>query len=371
MRALFTLLRRSLQSFGSDKCPTLAAAIAYHTVFALFPIALLGVFLLGFFVGDLSARRQVVDGIGSVITLGDAGKDSLSHTLAGVSLARGWLGLFGLLASIWGASGLFASLRSAMDSVWDVDRPLPFLRAKVHDLTLFVGFAGLLLVSTVSTGLLHSARKAGAQGSQPVHDVAGPLGALLALLLPLLFSFAAFLLLYRFAPHARLHWRDVWPAAAIMAITFDLGKDVLAFYLRHLTSFNVLAGSLGAAILFLAFVYYASQAILFAAEFAKHRLLVEAGVVPATDADAASTQTSLSEKGMGTLARLWRVGHDHHDTGLPYAPGRMDPATNSAANSRQEVLFKRHEARTNAARDTGKEITTAGASRRQEPAEPV
>jgi membrane protein len=356
MPAVLTLLRRSLQSFGADKCATLAAAIAYHTVFALFPMALLGVSLLGFFMGDVSARRQVVDGIASVITLGDAGKDSLSHTLAGVSLAKGWLGLFGLLTGIWGASGLFGSLRSAMDSVWDVDRPLPFLRAKVHDLTLFVGFGGLLLVSTMSTGLLQRARQAGAQGPQPVQNLAGPLGALLALLLPLLFSFAAFLLLYRFTPHARLHWRHVWPAAAIMAMTFDLGKDVLTFYLRHLTSFNALAGSLGAAILFLAFVYYASQAMLFFAEFAKHRLLVEAGVVPATDTQAESTPRSLPEKGMGILVRLWRVGHDHHDTALPYAPGRMDPATNSPTNTREEVLFKRDEGRTNAARDSGKEI---------------
>jgi len=351
MRALLTVLRRSLQSFASDKCPTLAAAIAYHTVFALFPIALLGVSLLGFFVSDDSARRQVVDGIASVITLGDAGKDSLSHTLASIGPARGWLGLFGLLTGIWGASGLFGSLRSAMDSVWDVDRPLPYLRAKMHDLTLFAGFCGLLLVSTVSTGLLQSARKAAAQGSQPMHNFAGPLGGLLALLLPFLFTFAAFMLLYRFTPHARLHWRNVWPAAAMMAITFDFGKDLLAFYLRHLTSFNVLAGSLGAAILFLAYVYYGSQAILFAAEFAKHRMLVEAGVVPATDAEAESTATSLPEKGMGTLARLWRVGHDHHDTELPYAPGRMDPATDSPANTREEVLFKQNEARTNAARD--------------------
>jgi hypothetical protein len=74
-------------------------------------------------------------------------------------------------------------------------------------------------------------------------------------------------------------------------------------------------------------------------------------VVPATDTEAEST---LSEKGMGTLVRLWRVGHDHHDVGLPYAPGRMDPTTNGPANTREEALFKQHEARTNAARDTGK-----------------
>src|SRR3989442_1723630 len=46
MGRLLTLCKRSVQSFGADQCATLAAAIAYHTVFALFPIALFGGLLL-------------------------------------------------------------------------------------------------------------------------------------------------------------------------------------------------------------------------------------------------------------------------------------------------------------------------------------
>ncbi len=346
MQVWFTLIKRSLQSFGSDKCTTLAAAIAYYAVFALFPLALLGVSVLGFFVSDAAARQQVVNGFAAVISLGPASQEALSRTLAGVSRAKGWLGVVGLLTALWSASGLFGNIRSALDSVWDVDRPLPALRAKARDLLLLVSFGILLLLSTLSTGLLQNLDRVTA-----LRPLVGPMSGLLSVVVPLLFTFAAFLVLYRLAPHARLRWGDVWPAAAITAVAFDFGKDLLALYLHHVASLNVLAGSLGAAILFLIFVYYATLIILLAAEFNKHWLLVRAGAVPATDTQPQAAHVPLPEKLRGVLERLWEVGYPHHETDLPYAPGRQDPATNRPTNTREEVLFNQRRTTAEAARD--------------------
>lgn len=351
MGGFVTLLKRSFQSFGSDKCATLSASIAYYTVFSLFPMALVGVSVLGFFVGDQSARRQVVDGIAQVITLGDQGQEALAKTLAGVSSSKGVLGIIGLLTAAWSASGLFGAIRSALDSVWDVDRPLPMLRAKARDLGLFVGFGGLLGASTASTGVLTGAREAGARWLGPLLDLAGPLFGLLIFVAPLALTFAAFMVLYRFGPHTRLGWRDVLPAAVIAALFFEFGKNLLTYYIANLGNFNALAGSLGAAILFLVFVYYAAQVILFAAEVAKHRLLVRAGTLPATDPKVNTPKVPLAEKVKGTLVRLWKVEEPHHDHELPYAPGRLDPATNRPTNTREEVLLKQQEARERAGED--------------------
>ncbi|HET8647123.1 MAG TPA: YihY/virulence factor BrkB family protein, partial [Vicinamibacteria bacterium] len=213
MGRFITLIKRSLQSFGADKCSIFSAAIAYYMVFTLVPMALLGVSVLGLVVGDASARQQVIDGIASVITLGAEGEAALASTLSGVSRASGVLGLVGLLTAAWSVSGLFGVIRSALDTVWDVERPLPTLRAKLHDLMLFAGFGGLLAASTASTGVLQGARAAGAQWLGPLLELAGPVFGLLAFLAPLVLTFAAFMFLYRFGPHARLRWGQVWPAA--------------------------------------------------------------------------------------------------------------------------------------------------------------
>jgi membrane protein len=340
MGSLITLFKRSFQSFGKDRCATLSAAIAYRTIFSLFPLALVGVSLLGFFLGDESARERVVSGISGVITLGADGEAALSSTLGGVSAAKGWLGINGLLTAMWSASGLFGEMRSALNQVWDVDRPRPMLRAKLQDVLLMLGFGGLLGASTASTGVLQGAREAGAEWLGPLLNMAGPVFALLAILLPLVLTFAAFMVLYKLAPHARLSWRDVLPAAIIAALFFEFGKNLLTLYITRMGNFNALAGSLGAAILVLVFVYYASQVILLAAEVAKHRLLIRAGSVPATDPKVDKPKQSIGTKIKQAIEHLWTIPEPHHDPELPYKPSRLDPATNRPANTKELIYVK-------------------------------
>jgi membrane protein len=340
MGAILTIIKRSVTSFRLDRCSTLSAAIAYRTVFALFPLALIGVSLLGFFMGDETARQRVIDGISAVIPLGADGENALQQTLEGVNSAKGWIGLIGLLTAMWSASGLFGELRQALNAVWDVDRTRPMLRAKFQDLMIMFGFGGLLAASTVSTGVLRGAREAGAEGIGPLLDLADPVFNVIVFFAPLLLTFAAFMVLYRIAPHTRLGWRDVWPAALIAALFFEFGKNLLSFYIASLSNFNALAGSLGAAILFLVFIYYASQVILFAAEVAKHHLLIRTGALPATDPKKVKQPGSLVDNATAMLVGLWKSPETHHDAELPYQPARLDPATNRPTNTVEEVNLK-------------------------------
>ena len=334
MRGFMTLVKRSFLSFGSDRCSTLAASIAYNTVFAIFPMALVGVAVLGFIVGNGSARQQVVDGITKVIPLGSQGADALSKTLKGASNAKGIVGIIGVVTAAWSASGLFGSIRTSLDSVWDVDRPLPMLRAKVRDLSLFFVFGGLLGVSVASTGFLHAARTAGDSSFLgAIVSLAGPLFWLLALLVPLVITFTAFMFLYKVAPHARLSWRNVLPAAVIAAVFFQFGMNLLSLYIAHLGNFNALAGTLGAAILLLVFIYNSAEVILLGAEFAKHRMLVQSGDLPATDPATDAPKVSVTEKVKGILARQWVIEEQHHDRDLPYQPARLDPETEAPPGS--------------------------------------
>jgi hypothetical protein len=123
-------------------------------------------------------------------------------------------------------------------------------------------------------------------------------------------------------------------------VYFEFGKNVLTYYIANMGNFNALAGSLGAAILFLVFVYYTAQVILFAAEIAKHRLLVRAGTLPATDPARVKSRQPLADRLRTMAARLWTAGEPHHDAELPYQPARLDPATNRPTNAREEVLLK-------------------------------
>lgn len=301
VRPLVTLIARSIRSFGEDDCGLHAAAIAYYAVFALLPIALVGVGVLGFFIGDESAREHVAGAITNVIALGDSGEATLETTLRGVSRTSGWLGLAGLVIAVWSASVLFGQIRAALDDVWGI-KDLPVLRAKLRDVLLFLGFTSLLLASTIVTGVLVGLWVHAEGWPAPVHGIVGVLLVLAARFSP--FTFAAFLFLHRFGTHARLRWRDVMPAALITTLFFELGKNVFAYYVVRFSTLNALAGSLGAAILLLVWLSYSARVTLFAAEFAKHRKLVRAGLMPAVDPPA-ETRRTLSQYVREAVVRLW------------------------------------------------------------------
>jgi hypothetical protein len=160
----------------------------------------------------------------------------------------------------------------------------------------------------------------------------------------------------------------VLPAAVLSALFFEFGKNVLAYYILNMGGANKLAGSLGAAILLLLFVYYAAQVVLFAAEFAKHRLLVAEGTLPATDPKMESPKVPFLQKLKGTLVRLWTVQDVHHDPELPYEPARLDPATNRPTNTREAVIVKWQLAQAQQRQDADLDATGAapGGDRRRD-----
>ena len=76
------------------------------------------------------------------------------------------------------------------------------------------------------------------------------------------------MLLFRFLPDVRLRWRDVTTGAAVTAVLFTIGQQVIGLYLGQ----SAIASSYGAAgsmMILLLWVYYSCQILLFGAEFTR------------------------------------------------------------------------------------------------------
>jgi membrane protein len=74
-----------------------------------------------------------------------------------------------------------------------------------------------------------------------------------------------FALIFKFIPSTTVPWRDVKMGAAVTSLLFTAGKAVIGFYLGHsaLTSAYGAAASL---VVFLVWIYYSAQILLFGAE---------------------------------------------------------------------------------------------------------
>ena len=76
------------------------------------------------------------------------------------------------------------------------------------------------------------------------------------------------LLLYHYVPPVRPRFADLWVPALLVALTVQVTQVGYGFYLSRFADYNLVYGSLGAAIGFLFLVYLCAAIFLFGAQLA-------------------------------------------------------------------------------------------------------
>ena len=127
-------------------------------------------------------------------------------------------------------------------------------------MVLVIGF--LLLVSLIISAVLAGISKL------EISPLPGftPLWQLLNFGISFGFISLLFALIYKYLPDAKVRWKDVWVGAIITALLFSIGKYLIGLYLGR-GSFGSAYGAAGSLIVFLAWVFYSAQILLFGAEF--------------------------------------------------------------------------------------------------------
>ncbi len=258
------LLRRGIREFREDHCPQMAAAIAFHLLFSMFPLAIMAVGITGLITQDPHARDTVTKAVLGVVPLSSHGRQQLRALLGSVSGGAGALGLLGLIGVLWSASGVMAAARTALNIAWDTDAKRPFLRGKLIDLALVAG-AFLVTGATLGLTLAESIiRRSAVHLPQPLHGLAPASAVLISVAL----LFAAFAFLYRFVPAVPTRLSGIWPGALTAAAGFEALQYGFSVYVSFFSHFNKVYGALGAIVAFMFFVYLAAMVFLFGAEVA-------------------------------------------------------------------------------------------------------
>ncbi len=265
LQRLTVLLPQAGAAWLDDDAPTLGAALAFYTLFSLAPVLIVAVSIAGFAFGQKAAQGEIVRQFQGLMGIQGAG--AIETILQSTNRPR--LGILatalGLVAILVGASGAFNELQDALNIIWKVNSKKSFwrvaLRHRFFSLSLVVATGFLLLTSLVITASLAAAEN--------FIDTLLPIS--IAILESMNFSFSfivitlLFALIFKFIPDTTIPWRDVWMGAAVTSLLFTVGKIIIGFYLGHsaLTSAYGAAASL---VVFLIWIYYSAQILLFGAE---------------------------------------------------------------------------------------------------------
>ena len=241
-----------VKKFGDDEAGKQAALIAYYAFFSLFPLMLVFVTVLGFFVGKNShLQDEVVHSVLSRFPV--IGKDISFHSLKGSGIALA----IGIVGALWGGMGVVQAGQGAMDSVWHVPRKArpSFIKSRSRALVLLLVLGAGVLGSVLLTGFATAGT-----GHSLVSKV-------MALVISTIVNFGVFLAAMRLLTVADVSWKQLLPGAVIAALA-GIALQALGGYIVGHTFKNAsnTYGFFGVVIAMLSWIYLQAQVFLFAAE---------------------------------------------------------------------------------------------------------
>ena len=267
VRGVLRALPRAIEDMFADRCTQYAAAIAYRVLFSLFPLTIALVSIFGLVLQDDELRQKVIDEIGDILPVSPSGQGNIQTSIEQIATPLSAIGLVSLVALLWGATGMMASIRLGLEAAMKVDRGRPAVRAKLVDFVL-VAAAGILVIVIVGLSAF------GAFFSELVDrftewaGIATPSGLLLRDGVQLVAIGITVLLLYRFVPARRIRRRGALAGAILTAVGVWGSTKVLAIVFSDFSRYNLIYGSLAGVMTFLFFVYVVAFILLLGAEFA-------------------------------------------------------------------------------------------------------
>jgi len=254
-------LQQVFRDFSNDECASMAAALAYATLFALPSLLLIVIFVAGLVLGPRAASGEIEAKLGSAMGPQAAAQvqtmvSNLAQNRAGGIVATA-LGLIGLLVS---ATGVVAQLQQCLNKAWKVkvvgSGLQDFAMQRVRSGLLLVG-AGILAIVSVAASSAISLLARMLPFASAVH-----VGEALTSLLLFAIMFAAIL---KVMPDVHLRWSDVWVGGFFIAVLFVVGKFLIAIYMAHAGKSSIY-GAAGSLAMILMWTYYSALIFLLGVE---------------------------------------------------------------------------------------------------------
>ena len=268
-KTIWSTLNKTFSAWNDHEAPRLGAALAFYTILSLAPLVILVIAIAALIFGHTTAQNQLLWQVESMI--GPQGAEAVKGMIEHAQEPGSGLfaSIAGLLTLLFGASGVFGELRSALNKMWDVKPDIDSgiwwtvkQRFFSFGIVLAVGF--LLLVSLVISAVLAALGKF-CQGFLPMPEFAlhG-----INFVISLAGVIVLFALIFRYVPETTIAWKNIWVGATVTALLFTIGKFLIGLYLGK-AAVGSAYGAAGSLVVIIVWVYYSAMIFLFGAEFTR------------------------------------------------------------------------------------------------------
>jgi membrane protein len=269
-RQLLHLLRRALFASFNDGLFSIAKGAAYSALLSFFPVLATAATALVQMRADF-VQRNILSFLSTVLPPGtDEVVLQQFHFRGQRPLS---LLVVAVLLSLWAASSVIKSLIDGFNAAYRVPRNRTMLAHAFVGMMLallslvpLLGATSLILFGgAVERVVLRAIRV------DPILNPFANYWELLSRVMRYLVAFAATssltAILYFYGPYKKQRWSRVWPGAILATILWLLATVVFGWYVRNITNYNVLYGSVGTSMALLLWMYLLAAIALFGCEF--------------------------------------------------------------------------------------------------------
>ena len=256
----------SIQAFKSifkqcidDRCPQIAASLAYATLLALIPLTVLiyKIYTTAFIdpVLQLKAQAFVFD------SLSPATAEQVRQYLFESAMQASSINIIGLFMLLISVVVMMYTIDSALNSIWKINTPRYLIRRIFVYLALLIfgplAISFSLFASTYIASLPLITSILGESVEKGLFNW-----------LPFVVLWAAFTMLYKWVPDCKVRWLHAFSGATFAVCILEIAKGGFTLYVSYFPSYELLYGALAAIPLLLIWIYLTWLIVLIGAEIA-------------------------------------------------------------------------------------------------------
>jgi len=235
-------VRRIWSAAYEDNVLFLASALTFQALLAAFPIFLLALATLGYFVHSADAAvadiRRLMENV--IPSAGPGEGDpfmQVERFIRSVVSSRAQLSIYGVPLFLWFSTRFFSGARAALNDVFDTQENRRFLVGIGIDFFLVIASLVMVVFNAVVT----------------VRVIELPfLGRFAMEVSTFALALVSFFIIYTIAPTRRVRWDTALVASAVAALGFEVTKKLYVVYLLNFATLDqLISNTNGIALLFL------------------------------------------------------------------------------------------------------------------------
>jgi membrane protein len=236
----------------------LSGMVAYNLMLAVFPFALLVLFVFGQVVDSPEIEESVIMDIQRLFP--NFEQASLQSAIERIRDSSTTIGVAAVVAGLWIGASFWGAMDTAFCRIYHVECR-GWVEQKRFSFVMLAGLT-LLIAASVIVPVVESAALSSAEDLPFGLDDFGFVRTAIIAIGGFAVTFGVVSAIYWAVPKGHMPWRSVWPGALFFAIVTSIGNYVFPLYLGNVSDLNQIGGTLGFILVALLWFYAISLAML-------------------------------------------------------------------------------------------------------------